>query len=776
MPLLIRSELRHLLRNPLNTLFVTLSLSIGVASVALTHQLSLEIITRLSNTGLAETYDGIIYLDSRTEREYFEFRRRWRRGELPTVSHLVPVIEGSLVLEGQSVSVLGYDPIAAGVLPSTTTFQDSEVSEFLLTDTVMASGLVIEPGSRVFGAKVLSVSRASSPRLLGDIPTVQTLLARPGELDAVWLRKPKSTNEWLDRLVPGLLAASSGGSATHQLAGYEIVPFDWWNPSQSLGDAIVFNLGMLSFLTLLVAGFIVFQALQSNIKNRSTQFALMESIGVSRFSERSLVLFQSSLFGLIGSVLGLFFAWLVMVWLRQLGLVEEGTYLDEIGVYKALVLGLLTTLFVGCSISTRKRKHMPFLSGAAILAAVGGMGWGLTASSGLLGASLLNVAFCVIHVCLIVPIALISLERLFLSIKTRSLFFRINVRNAIASATTLRLATNALSIAIATSIGLGLMLSSFRAEFEQLLEQRLLVGLHLSNAAEVDPALLASRDDVQSIRAYSRGTSLVNGVPMQLTATVLDRAEATRYGYGESLTDGVLVNEVATLRHGLKVGDPVVVDGAVPGRQELSVRHVFKDYGAPQPRIIVPMQLVDRKQLTTDRYSLETSEPSGIRTFLAQTYANVQIVDHVELRTAAIQAFDASFAIARFMVNIAIVVAVIGMACALIGMQAKQLLEMRLLTTMGTSRLALVRNAMLQNALLGTFAVVLAIPLSLAIAWNLCYLVNPRAYGWSFDLAFSWSAVLVPAGLGIAAAIAAGFEPLRRLISKVSSEPIFSTR
>ena len=190
----------------------------------------------------------------------------------------------------------------------------------------------------------------------------------------------------------------------------------------------------------------------------------------------------------------------------------------------------------------------------------------------------------------------------------------------------------------------------------------------------------------------------------------------------------------------------------------------------------MPSELVQLEHLVADRFSIDTSQPDLVRSIIDSRYPNVTVQDSEEIRSAAIQVFNASFATARIMVNIAIFVAVIGMACALIGIQAKRLKEMRLLTMMGTSRGSLALNALLQNAMIGVFAIVIALPLSFALAWNLCYHVNPRAYGWSFDLALTWEPILLPVALGVFAAMLAGLEPTRQALGKLVTQPVSNVR
>lgn len=770
--LLVRSELRDIRRNPLNALFVTLSLSVGVLSVMATHQLSVFILDRFATNNAAGAFDYVVYLPSRTEHEYFELRDRWRSGELPNVTHMVPIVEGMITIGGSAYDVLGYDPVAT-MPTSVSSVRGMQADPRFMTDySVVAVGGELREGDHVNGAVVISRADGLRQQLLADLPSAQQLLDRAGEIDAVWLRTERSQSIWWDRVVPGLGSAIGTTRADFNLTGYRVLPFTWWNPSQQLGDAIVFNLGMLSLLTLLVAGFIVFQAVQSNLRNREQQAELLEIMGFNQATQRILAILQCTIFGVTGCVFG------TLAGIALLGFVSESSWsatwreIDVVGVWKAIGLGMATALAVGLLAKRDARTHARIggwiLAGLALI----GIAYGLHEDSGLLGASLLSVCFCVLSVFLVTPLALRAVVAGLRKLPTKSFTWRLDLRNAVATVNDIRLAINALAIAVATAVGIGLMLMSFRGEFSNLLEQRLASDLHLSNASDFLAAEFALREDVVAVRSYHRGDVRVNGTPIQATATRLDPVERSRYGYSGDAIPGIFLNEIAAKRYELRVGDSVMLDIATNPSMPIPILHVFKDYGESSSRIVVSQELVNLENLIADRFSLDVLDVEAVRLAIAQAYPGIQVLDSAEIRTQAIAVFDASFATAQIMVNVAIFVAVVGMACALFGLQAKRLLEMRLLTMMGLSRAKLVLHAIAQNAFIGLFAVIVALPLSFAIAWNLCYHVNPRAYGWAFDLAFAWEPILLPTTLGVVAAVLAGLEPMRRALAKAVSTPL----
>ena len=773
---LVKSELRDIRRNSLSASLVSVSLCIGVMSVLVTHELSVSILDRFASTGVQGSYDHVVQLRTRSEDEYFDVRRRWRSGELSAVSHIVPVIEGLIRIDGKAVNVLGYDPITT--LPTRNDFTRGMQADtrFLVEDSVIVFGTNLQPNDRIRGAAVIRREDAGRPQLIADLPTAQRMLGREGEVDRLWLRSYRNAKPWWDLVVPGLLTATERDAANVSLAGYDVLPFSAWNPSEQLGDAIVFNLGMLSLLTLLVAGFIVFQAIQSNVRNRQIQERLLDSLGLSESQQRLLILFQCAVFGLVGCALGIVAGLAALSYVNGTSPIETWTALNDIAIGKALVLGLVTALLVGAFAQrgvAKRRNHVWWIG---TLVALMGVGYGLWEESGLLGASLLSVCFCLLSIFCVVPLAIKTGGFVMSRLRTKSITLKMDLRNALMTANDIRLAINALSIAVATAIGIGLMLVSFKSEFTALLDQRLVNDLHLSDATESQVAELASLANIDSVRTYRRGAAQIEGIPVQIVATKLDSFERTRYGYADDSAVGIFINEIAARTYGFQISDVVSIDIAHEPNRRVPILHIFKDYGEIRSRAIVPTELVRSEDLVADRFSIDTSQPDLVRAIIDSRYPSVSVLNSEEIRSAAVQIFNASFATAQVMVNVAIVVAVIGMACALIGMQAKRLKEMRLLTMMGTSRARLAFSALVQNALTGLFAVVVALPLSYALAWNLCYHVNPRAYGWSFDLVFAWEPILLPALLGVLAAMLAGLEPMRQALSKLVTQPVSNVR
>ena len=776
MNLLLKGELRALRAQPLSSTFIVLSLGIAVASVSLTHHLSLDIVERFGELAIQGDYDHVIELETKQESEYFNIVKRWQKGELIGVSHVVPVIQGSVSHRGQVVNLFGFDPIAAGnsLQIGGITVAGSR-SSFLVSDTVIASGLDVQEGDFIGPARVLSVSDSTNPYLTADIPTAQKLMQQPNQIHSVWLRSDDQANHWWDNLLPGLLTAANFTLATPELSGYEVQPFDWWNPSRTMGDAIVFNLAMLSLLTLLVAGFIIVQTLQTNIRNREQQLRVLDTLGISDLEKRTLILAQCLAYGLVGSAVGFVLSVGLLALFTDQSLLSAAGSINPIGVIKGIALAVVATLLagllVGASGLTPNRMSKVVLG---VLTAVLAL-WCFQHNSGLLGASLMSLCLCIAHVLVVAPLFTRMVVKGVSVIPIRSLRLQMVLRSSFESTAYIRTAINALSIAVATAIGIGLMLASFRSEFLLLLDQRLSIDLHLSNASQIKIEELLTLEGVEKVSAYRRGEGQINQFPFDIVGANIDVDEAVRYGHSESLVDSVLINETSALRYGLSEGEVGHLRVAGQEDEEVSIARVFKDYGEPRARVIVPNSLLPTSRLIQDRYSIKTQQPNAVKQAIGQKFPEVQVIDNQSVREIAVRIFNTSFASTQIMVHIAILVAVFGIACALIGMQTRRLRDMQVLTLLGTNRSSLVADVFAHNLVIGLLAVLAALPLGVAIAWNLCYQVNPRAYGWTFDLGWSTTAVLLPSLLGIVAAVLAGLEPLRRVIVRLVNEPLPTT-
>jgi putative ABC transport system permease protein len=132
-----------------------------------------------------------------------------------------------------------------------------------------------------------------APLLVMDVAALQDLMQRQGGLSRIDLRLAPGTR--IDDLLPAL-ALPPGVFAQH--------PDQAGERASNLSRAYRVNLTVLALVALFTGAFLVFSVLSLSVARRQQQFALLGVLGLSARERLQLVLAESTLLGLLGSVLG----------------------------------------------------------------------------------------------------------------------------------------------------------------------------------------------------------------------------------------------------------------------------------------------------------------------------------------------------------------------------------------------------------------------------------------------------------------------------------------
>ena len=797
--LLLRSQLRFAIRHPVGMATSIVGVTVAVLSVVTVHLVGHSIRADLDDVSIA----GHTHVATGTtvnESAYFELRRRWRgsgqheaspppRATRPdwtrSVVAMFPVIEGYVVIQGQPRRIVGFDPMAAmglGGAPLAASTPGTDTDRFMTDDAVMVSSATAHDiaggGGTIAGIPVV-VLEAATDVILADLPTAQRLLGRQNEIDAVWLRLANARSrmlDWLDRILPGI-AAGLPRYADPVIDGFEVTAANRWNPSRRFADAILFNLGMLSLLCLLMAAFIAFQASASNAARRRTEHDRLLAIGASRSALRWVSGVEGLAIGVIGALAGLALGFVVADALLQTAMPDPASTsrggpddrqtpgLDVFVVGKSLACGVLASALGPLAegrFAASVRLRVGFGLVAVALAALGLV-------VGTLGAAYVALAaICAVHVLYVVPLAgngAGPLARL-----GRSLTRRANLRGTAARAKEIRLALGALSVAAAVAIGMGLMVESLRRDFTDMLDVRLAPGIYVQAAADVPESELSAlhaMNGVLQARRYGDVPGHVRQGPVDIRIAELDARETARYGFDGTIGHRGMINEVGARLLGKTAGD--VVDLAVAGKTfPVDIAHVFRDFGAASPRVILPTTFLAELDPTSVAWRrvwvrAEPEATGNLTAALGERHGAHRVSNHDQIRAAAVAVFDRTFVVSQSLAVLALAVAAIGLYAALTSLQAGRSPEFRLLSAVGHTRMELWRLALSQTAALGAVALLAAVPLGLAIAWVLCDFVNPAAFGWSIDLHVDFASIAGPLFLGLVAALAAGALPAYRV-------------
>ena len=773
--LLAKSQLRYSARHPVGSLATLVGVALAVLAVTAVHLVSESVRDGLAATGGVSWHTHVATRPNLSEDDYFALRRRWRRGELPAVAAVFPVVDGYVRVGGRTQRLLGFDPLAGlrGVGDSAGLGVPGSSSRFLLEDVLAveprAAAAVRAAGGQVANLPVALQEVEGVGVLLGDLPTAQRLLRREGELDAVWLRVENASSrlvDWADGLLPGI-AAALPEAANPMIDGFRVTSLAQGNPARRFANAIAFNLGMLALLSLLMALFLAVQSSRANSARRQLEHERLRAAGVSRAELAGVTVAEGLLIGGIGSGLGLAAGAAIADALAAAGELRPAP-LDAWVLGKALICGVAAATLAplwtnrrGGVSRRRSRKWTRRVLGLATALALAGC----LAHASLWSAFAALLLICLLHVAYAVP-ALAGVMGA-LARFAKSLTLRANLRSLAAPgshdglaprAENPRLALAALSIAAAVAIGMGLMVESLRRDFDAMLEQVLWEGVYLrdeTGGAARDLAAIRGLPGVSGARRYGEAPArLVHG-PVTVRVADLDAAEAARYGYRDEAPAGAFLNEAAYRAFDLGAGDMAQLTLAGQ-RVDVPVAHVFRDYRAASPTLILPLAWQNRPPADAVAWEqvvvlTESGAAGAVAATLRERYPAAEVRDHADIRAAASAAFDRSFVVSNALTAVAVGVAVVGLCAALTALQANRRREFRLLAAVGHTRMEIWRLALTHTFALGALAAVAAAPLGVLIAWVLCALVNPLAFGWSINLrpvagAFWWPLLLCLAG------------------------------
>lgn len=760
MKLLLLSQLRDLRRHWIVSTCTVSGLTLAVVGIVVVHVVSVQAVRTLNDTGLRNNYHYVIPVPDSQEQHYFDLRKSWRAGAIPGIGGVLPVLEGTMIAEGRLVPVLGIDLLAD--------FRADQSHNLNLTDSrlltgnslvAMGQGWVV--GSEIKGASIVAHKSSNVDLLIADLPTAQRILERPNEIDAIWLRRTSNPISMLEEIMPGLLTGLGYRPRPFAIDGIDVQTMSKWNPTHSFAGSIAFNLSMLGALAVLVASFIAYEASSSNIARRALETKRLLSLGASQLQIRAVFLFEALLLALVGSGIGIAFAIVLLHVLTSFNW-ETDINVLLIAATKSIVVGVLAFLAAAfLSTSRSQRKYQSLARWILTALALGILAVGLVPRSGLVGAFLVVVAFCLIQMRAVVPLLVRALSYLGSKAPLKKLVHVMFLRLALRQFRLFEIPVNAFSIAIATAIGIGLMVSSFRTNFEDLLDLRIRPGLHVANAANVDVNHLAGWEEVVELQTYYRSQGRLVDGPVTVQASVLDARESSRYGYHHTDSQGAFINRQLAARHNLLVGSNLDMQMSNGSQLSVPIVHIFNSYGRNQSLAIVPVGSVDTKGWVRDRLSLQVTDANKhtIARRLIETYPEVDVSDHSQIRSSAMEIFDRTFVLTNVIAIVAVMVAVVGLLSASIAVHERQQDEYRLLRTVGISNRHLTLSTIFQSGVFGILSCAISLPLGIAIAWALCVLVNPRAFLWTINLHFHAAPLVVPISLSLLASMVACVVP-----------------
>ena len=346
----------------------------------------------------------------------------------------------------------------------------------------------------------------------------------------------------------------------------------------------------------------------------------------------------------------------------------------------------------------------------------------------------------------------------------------------------------ALSTAIAMMTSVGIMVGSFRETVLIWMNDRLPADLYLrpagNPAPDRHPTLALELADkisklpgiagVDRLRAYEIS---YDGMPATLASVDLSALRSdhrSNFFSGRPAAqvlaqirdkDAVLVSEPFTYKHHVRAGDTITLAlGAA--RQSFRIVDVYYDYGSERGSVLMDRQtmlryLPDPAASNLAIYVAPNVSIESVREEIARVSAGSRVLlfSNRDLRTDAIRIFDRTFAITYALEAVAVIVAVMGIAGALLALVIDRRRELGLLRFLGAAAGQVRKQILIEAGLLGLLANFVGLALGFALSLVLIYVINKQSFGWT--IRFHWPVEVLLGAISVVyiATVLAGLYP-----------------
>lgn len=812
---------------------VVVAIDLANTSAARAFELSAETVTGKAThqvVGAAGALDDSVYRSLRVD---------------AGVEKSAPVVEGYAKLaadtasatvdaESRTMQVLGIDPFAeAPFRPFVATGTRAlALSDFIGAETALLSA----PTARSMGLAagdtlrleiegvvhrlVLAglvqpederTRRATANLLITDISTAQNLFELDAQISRIDLIVPdtRAGSEELDRIrsaLPGGAQVRRSESRTQTV--------------EQMTRAFELNLTALSLLALVVGAFLIYNTMTFSVVQRRGLIGRLRALGVTRRQIFGVVIGEAFLLGLAGTIIGLLMGIAMAFGLVQLITraindlyfvvnVRELT-IAPFTLVKGAVLGIGTTV-VAALAPAREATNAPVstvlrrstqesgiqdlaprlaLAGAA-LGAVSGALLLIPTRSIIVG--YISLLLVLVAAALITPMFVLAASRIARPILGRfaGVIGRMASRGVATTLSRTGVAIAALTIAIASTVGVGVMIDSFRGTVVTWLTQSLQADVYVQppslvfrrSDASLQPGVvdtLRSMDGVSSAHSVRRTEVQSEDGSSELVAIEMGPSTPDIYRFKSGDPDEiwpdfdtgnfVLVSEPYSYKYRVGVGDTLRLQ-TDRGPTQFPIRGVYYDYGSDIGVVMMSRQTYTRYYDDSGYsgialYLEEGIDPDTIIPNMRSAVAGMQDVfirSNRALRQTSLEIFDRTFTITTVLRLLAILVAFIGVLSALMALELERSRELGVLRATGMTPGQVGRYVTLQTGLMGLIAGLASLPLGYALAYVLVYVINKRSFGWTLQLEVPPEVLLQAVGLAVVAAVLAGIYPAYKM-------------
>ncbi len=645
-----------------------------------------------------------------------------------------------------------------------------------------------------------------------DIGAAQAAAGKAGHVDRILIKLPEHENleQWESKLrsvMPAGVQLQPQGSQT--------------GANRKMLSAFRWNLRVLSYIAVLVGAFLIYNTISVSVVRRRAQIGTVRALGASRNAVLFAFLLEAAIFGLVGSALAIPLGRLMASGaVRLLSTTVDALYISSrpgtmtitlASLALAFLVGIGVTLASALSPALEASRVPPTeamargareyairvergrdLLLAAVFAALAAAAAQAPAIAGKPLFGYLSAVLLIASCALAVPALVYGVMSASSTLLRRlgGVEALLASRSLVGSLRRTSVLVCALATAIAMMTSVAIMVGSFRQTVISWMDTQLPADLYLrpagSASANRHPTIapefargLTSLPGVAYVSRFRAYEIDYQGLPITVASVETD---IPRYDQTSGFVSGrapeavlkelaepgtAMVSEPFTVKHHVKAGDVLMLPlGSQMAR--LRIVDVFHDYANERGYVIISRQnmlsyLDDPAASNLAVYIKPGADLEAVRREIqgAAAHRDILIFSNGQLRHEAIRIFDQTFAITYALEAISVMVAVMGIAGALMSIVFDRRREFGLLQYLGAAAGQIRRLILIEAGLIGILSNIAGLVLGVALSLVLIFVINKQSFGWT--IAFHWPVrLLLEALSGVyIATVLAGLYPAR---------------
>jgi putative ABC transport system permease protein len=635
-----------------------------------------------------------------------------------------------------------------------------------------------------------------------DIASAQELTEKKNKIDYIDLIiTSEEEEEKIKSLLPDGFELQKSGSRSET--------------AEQMLEAFNINLTSLSLLALIVGLFLIYSTMTFSVVQRKVLIGTLRSIGVTSQQISGIILREAFIVGTIGTLLGFVLGYLIskylIVFISQtindlyyVVNVRE-IYVSPLIIIKGIGLGIIATVLsalkpakeasmvhprsamIRSEQETTLLKKVPIMSVVGVISMIAGALILLIPSKNI-WLSYLGILPIIVGFALLTPLVIILVEKIF-SPLYKSLFGisgKIASRSIIQNISRTYIAIAALALAVAATVGVGTMISSFRGTVISWLEARLDADIFITapslvsrrNDAVLSEEILLkikSQDGVKDLNFYREIELYQGDERYRLIASGLSPQSYSGFQFKEGNPETVwkdfengalLISEPFAYKKELDIGSSLQLKTDA-GMRDFKIAGIYYDYASDQGLVTIHYSHF-QKYWNTRGFS-------GISVFVDEGFSITKVKNEIQsletggqqllvrtykfLRDSSVEIFDRTFIIANVLQILSVIVAFVGILSSLMSLQLERKRELGILRANGFLPAQLFKIVNLQTVLMGLTAGLLALPLGNVLAAILVYIINKRSFGWTMQFDLLPSIMIEALIVSLLAAFLAGVYP-----------------